>query len=529
MSTPTTKSAAPVEPELARAGREGGLADAAACGDSPGIAAAEPAPPAIIQGGMGVGVSQWQLARAVSRAGQLGVVSGVALDATLARRLQRGDPDGHLRDALAHFPAPDIARRILDRYFVPGGIGADQPYRPVPRLGLRAHRASVELIVAGNFAEVFLAKQGHDGLIGVNYLEKIQMAAPAALYGAMLAGVDYVLVGAGIPSEYPRLLDALSEHIAVDLPVTVAGADSNEHHVVSFDPASIAAPGAPLHRPRLLAIISSAVLATRLARDPRTRPDGFVLETAIAGGHSAPPRGKPPLSESGEPVYGPRDEIEVAKVAVLDLPFWLAGGHATPEGLTAAQAAGAAGIQVGSAFALCAESGIAPELKQQLLDRVRAGTLDVRNDPRASPTGFPFKVAQLPATLADEQVYAGRPRLCDLGYLRTPYRTERDRIGYRCPAESVEEHLAKSGTVEDTTDRRCLCNGLLATIGLGQQRGGGYQEPPLVTLGQNLDFLPRLLTVDADGYSAGHVVDFLLRGSDPSSESGSSGGEPVGG
>jgi NAD(P)H-dependent flavin oxidoreductase YrpB (nitropropane dioxygenase family) len=318
------------------------------------------------------------------------------------------------------------------------------------------------------------------------------------------------------------LLDALSEHTAVDLPVTVAGAASNEHHVVGFDPASIAGPGAPLHRPRLLAIISSAVLAVRLARDPNTRPDGFVLETAIAGGHSAPPRGKPPLSESGEPVYGPRDEIEVAKVAALGLPFWLAGGHATPEGLAAAQAAGAAGIQVGSAFALCVESGIAPELKRQLLERALTGTLDVRNEPRASPTGFPFKVAQLPATLADEQVYAARPRLCDLGYLRTPYRTSRDRIGYRCPAEPAYEHLAKSGTIEDTADRRCLCNGLLATIGLGQRRGGGYREPPLVTLGQNLDFLPRLLPPGADGYTAEHVIDVLLHGSDGSDSSGES-------
>ena len=44
--------------------------------------------PKIIQGGMGVGVSSWRLARAVSALGQLGVVSGTALDQVLARRLQ---------------------------------------------------------------------------------------------------------------------------------------------------------------------------------------------------------------------------------------------------------------------------------------------------------------------------------------------------------------------------------------------------------------------------------------------------------
>ena len=60
--------------------------------------------PPIIQGGMGVGVSGWQLARAVSGMGQLGVVSGTAIDVVMARRLQSGDPDGDVRRALAHFP-----------------------------------------------------------------------------------------------------------------------------------------------------------------------------------------------------------------------------------------------------------------------------------------------------------------------------------------------------------------------------------------------------------------------------------------
>ena len=62
--------------------------------------------PKIIQGGMGVGVSNWRLARAVSRLGQLGVVSGTALDQILVRRLQEGDPRGDVRRSLARFPVP---------------------------------------------------------------------------------------------------------------------------------------------------------------------------------------------------------------------------------------------------------------------------------------------------------------------------------------------------------------------------------------------------------------------------------------
>ncbi|GAA0964648.1 nitronate monooxygenase [Acrocarpospora macrocephala] len=463
--------------------------------------------PAIVQGGMGVGVSGWRLARAVARTGQLGVVSGVALDITLSRRLQQGDPDGHMRRALSHFPVPEIAERVLARYFVSGGIDADAPYRPVPRLGLRPHQARAELAVASNFAEVFLAKEGHGGQIGVNYLEKIQMATPAAVYGAMLAGADYVLMGAGIPTKIPWLLDALAAHRPVELPVTVAGADADDRHVVTFDPpAMLGATLPPLSRPRFLAIVSSDVLAAYLARAPLTRPDGFVLETSVAGGHSAPPRGRMRLGETGEPVYGPRDWADTGKTAALGLPFWLAGGYGTPGGLAAALAAGAAGIQAGSAFALCRESGLDPELRLRLLRQARNGSLLVRNDPYASPTGFPFKVAAVPGTLSDPGLHADRPRLCDLGHLRTPYVKPDATIGYRCPAEPIDIYLRKGGAVEDTVGRRCLCNGLAAAIGFGQRRPDGYREPPLLTLGQDLAFLDDL----PDDYAAADVVAYLL-------------------
>src|SRR5579862_150690 len=93
--------------------------------------------PALIQGGMGVAVSSWPLARAVAACGQLGVVSGTALDAVLARRLQDGDPGGHARIALAAFPVPEMAEHVVARYFRPGGRGPGEPYAPVPRLGLR--------------------------------------------------------------------------------------------------------------------------------------------------------------------------------------------------------------------------------------------------------------------------------------------------------------------------------------------------------------------------------------------------------
>ena len=70
---------------------------------------------------MGIAVSNWRLANAVARLGQLGIVSGVAIDTVLARRLQDGDPGGHMRRAIGHFPIPQVAAEALARYFHPGG------------------------------------------------------------------------------------------------------------------------------------------------------------------------------------------------------------------------------------------------------------------------------------------------------------------------------------------------------------------------------------------------------------------------
>ncbi|WP_239095981.1 nitronate monooxygenase [Micromonospora lutea] len=459
---------------------------------------------------MGVGVSGWRLARAVARTGQLGVVSGVALDALLARRLQDGDPDGQVRRALARFPVPALASRVLKRYFVPGGLPDGKPYRPIPRLGLRPRRDGLELAVLGNFVEVLLATDGHHGPVGVNYLEKIQMATPAAVYGAMLAGVDYVLMGAGLPTGIPRLLDALAEHRPVRLSVAVQGAATDQQFHVSFDPQDLlGVTPERVRRPRLLAIVSSTTLATYLARDDTTRPDGFVIESPVAGGHSARPRGALRLSPDGEPVYGPRDHVDLPKVAALGLPFWIAGGQCGPAELSAARATGAAGVQIGTAFALCRESGLDTALRQRLLHDARRGTLVVRNHAGVSPTGFPFKVAHLPGTTADEDIYADRPRLCDLGYLRSPYQQPDGKVGYRCPAEPVGDYLRKGGAVEDTVGSRCLCNGLVAAVGLGQRRPDGYREPALLTLGQDLAFLPTLVG-DGDDYGAADVVHYLL-------------------
>jgi NAD(P)H-dependent flavin oxidoreductase YrpB (nitropropane dioxygenase family) len=467
--------------------------------------------PIVIQGGMGVAVSSWQLAREVSLSGQLGVVSGTAMDAVLSRRLQDGDPGGHMRRAMANFPSAEMAARVMDKYYIEGGKAPDEPYKPIPKLTLETARAGQELAIVGNFCEVWLAKEGHDGVVGINCLEKVQMATPTALFGAMLAGVDYVLMGAGIPREIPKLLRDLSAGRVGRITADVAGGTITRYvEVDRVDLLGPDLPPLPLKRPDFLAIVSADVLANYLYRDPEIRPDGFVVEGPPAGGHSAPPRGKLQLDEQGQPIYGPRDNANLAKMVELGLPFWLAGAYGTPEKVAEALDSGAAGVQVGTLFALSLSSGLSAPTREQLLEKLRNDQLEVRNDALASPTGFPFKVASLEGTASEQEVYEARPRLCDLSYLRTPYEREDGSVGYRCPSEPVHMYLKKGGTEEATRGRKCLCNGLMANIGLGQRRKDGYVEARLVTLGQDLVGAKELISRYVHGWSARQAVDWLL-------------------
>ena len=468
--------------------------------------------PILIQGGMGVGVSDWRLARAVSQTGQLGVVSGTAIDVVLTRRLQCGDPGGHLRRALGEFPYPEMAARIIDRYFVPGGKSQDSPFPTVQVLPAQPSQQQLELVVAANFVEVFLAKEGHDGLVGINYLEKIQTPTLPSLFGAMLAGVDYVLMGAGIPRTIPGTLDALAEGHPVELPLTVSGAKSTDNFVTRFDPVEFSGDRIPwLERPKFLAIVGATSLAMLLVRKSNGRVDGFVVESSAAGGHNTPPRGKSVTNERGEPVYGKSDQVDIGVVRSLGRPFWLAGSFAGFGQLQAARDLGAAGVQVGTAFAFCEESGLRHDIRQRVLQMCRLRTADVVTDLRASPTGFPFKVLQLADSLSDARVHQQRQRICDLGFLRHAYRRQDGTLGWRCPGEAVCSYARKGGDVAETEGRKCLCNGLTANIGLQQIRPDGRWELPIVTCGDDVQSITRFLpSNEATSYSAADVVSTLL-------------------
>jgi len=474
-----------------------------------------PPEPELIQGGMGVGISNWRLARSVAETGErtgrpvLGVVSGTGLAITVVLRLRKGDPD--IRRAVEAFPVPEIATEIIERYWLSTDRSVRSRIPPKPEIlvnGSDERKAElVKILMVANFAEVWLARHGHSGPIGINYLEKIQLPRLPEMFGAMLAGVDYVLMGAGIPNQVPGALDDLSGWTEASYKVYVTG---SENLALSFDPKTVIPEQyrTPLTRPRFLAIVSHHALAKALALKATGEVDGFVVEGPIAGGHNAPARGKE-VSESGEPIYGERDKPDLAKIQELGKPFWLAGGYASAEKLAEAKSTGAAGIQVGSAFALCDESGMRDDIRRELRRKSYAGDIEIMANPVVSPSGFPFQVADVEGSLSDPAVYEARKRSCSLGYLVEAYTTRRGGIGFRCPAEPVKAYVKKGGDEGSTEGRVCICNAIAAASTDGE-RSGAASEPPIVTLGQDQSFIRSLLPSADGSYSSEDVIRSIL-------------------
>ena len=199
-----------------------------------------------------------------------------------------------------------MAHRIIEKYYVQDGKDPNKPFRPVPMWTVDPPQELLEIAVASNYCEVWLAKHNDDGtptggLVGINRLTKVQLPTIASLYGAMLADVDYVIMGAGIPLQIPGVLDNLSENLDTTFPIEVQGTDQT--YEISFSPKKFwNSSGKPwlaertLKRPSFVPIVSSVVLAQSMLKrangiGPTRGIQGFVVELPTAGGHNAPPRG----------------------------------------------------------------------------------------------------------------------------------------------------------------------------------------------------------------------------------------------
>jgi nitronate monooxygenase len=466
--------------------------------------------PEIIQGGMGVNVSDWKLARAVSMLGQQGTLSGVTLEKVMAVILQRGDAGGYLRKALSAFPFPHISKRVLDEFFVEGGVKKGQTLKKAPFFTTSPSSLLISLTVCANYAFVWLAKEGHKNPVSINFLEKIAMPHLFAIFGAMLAGVSFITMGAGIPLQIPEVISSFTVGKEAKYIIPVIGKNVTSFEM-SFNPLQFFGVELekvlPLEKPGFIPIIASNLLATIFVKKlPPGSVYGFVIEEPTAGGHNAPPR-KFVLNEKGEPlpIYGEKDRVDYAAIKSLGLPFWIGGSYASPEKLKWAKSVGAKGIQVGTIFALCEESGMGSSLRQRIIDLAKNDELEVNTDMLVSPSGFPFKVVQLKGTISDKVVYGARVRVCNQRALVSLYEREDGTVGYRCASEPVDSYIHKGGVITDTVGKGCLCNGLLSTAGLGDEN-----EPPIVTLGDDTGFLQYVLVSGRNAYSAKDAIAYLL-------------------
>ncbi len=253
----------------------------------------------IVQGGMGIGVSAHRLAGHVAAEGGVGTLSSVDLRHHHPDLLERTRRIGLGPAAKACIDAANL--EALDREIA------------------AARR------IAGGF-----------GLLAVNVMRAVSDYA-AYVTRALEAGIDAVVVGAGLPLDLPDL--------AADHP-----------------------------RVALVPILSDArgvqLVLRKWERKKRT-PDAIVLEhPALAGGHLGAAR----IEDLGDPRFdferSVPETLAVLRAAGIErtTPVIAAGGIRSRADIARLQALGAAGVQLGTPFAVTLEGDAHPEFKRVLAE-----------------------------------------------------------------------------------------------------------------------------------------------------------------
>lgn len=337
----------------------------------------------IIQGGMGVGVSLHPLASAVAQEGGIGIVSSACIDRLVSKRLGRS---------------------------------------------FNAYEAAYE--------EISCAKAS-GGLAGINVMGALVRDYEASVKGALDAGADFIISGAGLPLNLP----------AIQPPKDTA----------------------------LIPIVSSARALELICKKWERlsyRPDAVVLEGPLAGGHLGFKMDEIELDSNRlENLFPPVKEIAMKYGG---FPVFVAGGIYTHEDILRFLKMGADGVQMGTRFLATEESSATPEYKQAVIN-VREEDITVAHKP-GSPCGLPFRVIKQ-SPMYVSTLKRLRPPKCDKGYVLLKDKEGRFTV---CPAkESNENHF-------------CICNGLLSSAGYNPEK-----EEPLYTVGTNAYRIDKIVSVKA--------------------------------
>ena len=332
---------------------------------------------------MGVGVSLYPLAKAVAREGGLGIISSACLDRLLSKRNNKK---------------------------------------------LNTYEAVYE--------EVSLSKI-ENGFAGINIMAALQRDYNDSVRGALDAGADAIISGAGLPLNLP----------AIQPPKDTA----------------------------LIPIVSSARALDIICKKWEKlgyRPDAVVLEGPLAGGH---------LGFRIDQVDLESNRLENLLPPVKDLamkngniPVIVAGGIYTHEDIVRFMAMGADGVQMGTRF-LATEESSATEAYKRAVVLAQEEDIVVAHRP-GSPCGLPFRVIKQ-SPMYVSSLKRLRPPKCDKGYVLMKDAEGKYTI---CPAK------------QDNENYFCICNGLLSS--------GGYnpdKEESLFTVGSNACRVNKIISVKA--------------------------------
>ncbi|HEX9021940.1 MAG TPA: nitronate monooxygenase [Nitrospirota bacterium] len=335
----------------------------------------------IIQGGMGVGVSLHPLAKAVAREGGLGIVSSACLDRLVSKR----------------------TGKKVNTY--------EAAYEEISRSKIEG------------------------GFTGINIMIALVRDYSDSVKGALDAGADAIISGAGLPLGLP----------AIQPPKDTA----------------------------LIPIVSSARALDIICKKWEKlgyRPDAVVLEGPLAGGHLGFRIDQIELESNRlENLLPP---VKDMAMKCGDFPVVVAGGIYTNSDIIRFMSLGADGVQMGTRFLATEESSATGAYKQAVV-RAKAEDIMVAHRP-GSPCGLPFRVIrQSPMYVSSLQ--RKRPPKCDKGYVLL--KDEKGKFSL-CPAK------------EDNENYFCICNGLLSSAGYNPD-----VEEPLYTVGSNASRVDKIVSV----------------------------------
>ncbi len=296
----------------------------------------------IVQGGMGVGVSAHRLAGTVAALGAVGTISSIDL-----RRLH-----------------PDLMKRT-------SGLA------PCAQTREAIESANVEALQR----EIRAAREiaGGRGLLAVNVMRAVSQYQQY-VQGSLEAGIDAIVVGAGLPMDLPDL--------ARDFPKVA-----------------------------LIPILSEARSIQLVVRrwEKRGRlPDAIVIEhPRLAGGHLG--------ASKIEDLNDARFDFEQVIPAALEffrgagiegkIPLIAAGGINSRADIRRLQALGAAGVQLGTAFAVSTEGDADIEFKNVLAGAQPQDIVEF-----TSVAGLPARAVRTPWF---DKYLAAEPRLKEVARVKS--------------------------------------------------------------------------------------------------------------